>query len=665
MKSPGKPTSRKRGAGILTVLTASTLLLLLGLTVAGTSFHHLSVSNRLHHSQIARNLAEDCLAKGLAKVLAHSPPDAAQPFSGYLSLPQTNSPADERGVLTFDPAELSSLNAKLKNPQLVASFNNIGGESSAPVPGTSLTIPQHSLYLRAVGCDHGIEKAMEAVLWVPPFPYSMAAGGNITISGDSKVASVKDLADLGDITKYLPGSLATNSSDPLQSLTTNGPDVLITGDVQSSGGVTLSAGTTVKGETRLHAGQVHIPTIDVNSYDTSGKPGVTTFSSSSGPNTVSGYAYRDGALNFNSGLTLNGGVIYVKGDLTVNGPISGEGALIATGKLTITGSGQLDSNNHVAFLAKDDLTLTGTSSAHLGASGLLYTEGKLNADYADISGSAAAPVKDINFNNVNMIQEKTLQNVTITTGGGQTPINYPPPNADFAGQILNIPADPGPPARAAVSLDMSSVDFQLKMSAPLSRWEDPVTHEYHMATDYQTTQGGLSWARALVSAGPPPTFNRRPPGVYETITDASGTYQVPPTSSVPPINLNDIRIVYNGTEYSGTDSAPVDAARQEVVDSLVAAQGGQPLTAYQQSIVDGYMSTRLTQSSLLDGLAAQPGNRQKFASISSSNFASHTLTASLPPAETVTFTLNPAVSNASFINLSDRIRVLYWREVPQ
>ena len=660
MKSPGKPSSRKRGAGILTVLTASTLLLLLGLTVAGTSFHHLSVSNRLHHSQIARNLAEDCLAKGLAKVLAHTPPDANPPFTGYMSLPQTSSPVDERGVLTFDNTELAALNSKLKNPQLVVSYNNVGSDTGTTVPGTSISIPEHSVYLRAVGRDHGVEKAMEAVLWVPPFPYSMAAGGNISISGDSKVASVKDLGDLGDVTKYLPGSLATNSVDPTQSLVTNGSNVLITGDLQSSGGVTLSSGTTVRGETRLNAGRVDIPTIDINSYDTSSKPGVTTFSTSSGPNTVSGFAYRDGSLNFNSGLTMNGGVVYVKGDLTINGPISGEGALIATGKLTVTGSGQLNSNNHVAFLAKDDLTLTGSSGGHLGASGLLYTEGKLTADYADISGSAAAPVKDITFNNVNMIQEKTMHNVTFTTGGGQVPIDYPPPNADFTGQTLTLPAAPlGSP----VTLDLSSLDFSLKMDAPLSRWEDPVTHEYHMKTDYQTVQAGNSLAK-----GPPPTFTRRPPGIYETLKDpVSGNfYQIPPpASSVAPVSLSDIKIIYKGTEYAGTDATPVNLARQEAADKVVAAQGGVPLTPTQQAVLNAYLSTRLTQTSLLDGLTYYGQNQGKFIGYSSTNFTEHTATASLPPGERVTFTLNPAVSNASFINLSDRIRVLYWREVVQ
>ncbi len=652
MKSPWKPSSRRRGAGILTVLTASTLLLLLGLTVAGTSFHHLSVSNRLHHSQIARNLAEDCLAKGLAKLLATSPPDTNPPFTGVMTI-SNGDPAEEHGVLTFDTTQLASENAKLKNSQLIQSYNNIGSDTSITIPGTSVTIPEHSIYLRAVGSDHGIERCMEAVVWVPPFPYAMASGGKISISGDSKVASVKDLADLADPTKYLPGSLATNSLDPTDALKLNGSNILVTGDVQSAGGADIASGTVIKGETRLHAGQVNIPTIDITSYDTSAKAGVTTYSSSAGPNNVDGFAYRNGALDFNSGVTLNGGIVYVNGDLTINGPISGEGALIATGKLTINGSGQLNSNNKVALLSKQDMTLTGSSSSHLGASGLLYTEGKLQADYADISGSAAAPVKDIQFTNVNMIQDRTLSNITITTPGGQVAVK-PFVDAGLTNSI-SLPS-------AGLSYNLSNLGFKAKINAPLTRFEDPVTHEYHLNVDYQTTAGGLTQARELVSAGPPPTYQRRPPGVYESFTDAAGGHsQRPATSSVPVLTNSDLQITFQGTTYSGTDSTPVTLARQKVINELE-IQKGSPLTAFELLQVNTRLDLYLTPTSLIDVFMMQ--TPAALIDVGAS-MVEHNETAGLPNGETVTFTMNPGISNASFVNLADRIRLLYWREVAQ
>lgn len=656
MRVSSKGSSRKRGAGILTVLTASSLLLLLGLTVAGTSFHHLSVSNRMHHAQVAKNLAEDCLAKGLAKVLAHSPQDAAMPFSGVMTL-SNGEPLEQSGVITFDAAELPGLNSKLKSTRMIQSFNNIGGETSRNVPGTSITVPEHSIYLRAVGVDHGVERCMEAVLWVPPFPYAMAAGGKISIAGDSKVASVKDLADLSDPTKYLPGSLATNSSATSDALTLDGSNILITGDVQASGGATIGSGTVIRGETRLHAGQVQIPSVDISSYNTSAKPGVTTFSSSSGPNQVDGFAYRNGALDFNSGVTLNGGIVYVNGDLTVNGPIQGEGALIATGKLTITGSGQLNSNNKVALLSKDDMTLTGSSGAPLGASGLLYTEGKLKANYADISGSAAAPIKDVEFSNVNMIQDRGQNEVSVTTAGGQAPLPTSFEAARFNGASVTIPG-------ATFSLD--SLGFTSKVSAPLSRFHDPATNEYHLKVNYQTEMtAGRTTAFEITNPGPPPVYNQLPPGIYESFEDVNGNiYQAPPTSpsSVAPLGLADIEVTLHGVTYSGTDPTPFNLARQEIITALE-AQTGAPLTGTQMNLVNLQL-TKLTQSGVIDTfMMLGTVNREALAGLSS-DLNKHNETAGLPPGETVVFTFNPNISNASFINLADRIRLLYWREAP-
>lgn len=653
MKSPWKPSSRKRGAGILTVLTASTLLLLLGMTVAGTSFHHLSVSNRLHHSQIARNLAEDCLAKGLARLLAHSPPDANPPFTGVMTLSNGN-PLEESGVLTFDPTQVATENTKLKNPQLIQSYNNIGSDTSITIPGTTVTIPEHSIYLRAVGSDHGIEKCMEAVVWVPPFPYAMAAGGQVHISGDSKVASVKDLADLTDPTKYLPGSLATNSLDPNEALKLDGSNILITGDVQAAGGADIAAGTVIKGETRLHANQVHIPTIDISSYNTSSKAGVTTFSSSAGPNNVDGFAYRNGALDFNSGVTLNGGIVYVDGDLTVNGPISGEGALIATGKLTITGSGQLNSNNKVALLSKQDMTLTGSSSSHLGASGLLYTEGKLQADYADISGSAAAPVKDIQFTNVNMIQDRTLNNITINTPGGQVSV---PAFGEASFQASDAVSVSG------YSFSLSALGFKAKINQPVTRFEDTATHELHLNVNYQTQTGGLTKARFLTS-NPPPVYQKQPPGIYESYRDAAGQVsQRAATSTVPYLTPGDLQITYQGNTYSGSDTTPITLARQKVITELE-IQKGSPLSSSELIIVNAKLDFFLNQSTLIDWVMMLPQNGDSLANLGA-GFIEHNDTASLPAGESVTFTMNPGISNASFVNLADRIRLLYWREVAQ
>jgi len=578
-----------------------------------------------------------------------------------MRLPTDSSPIDESGVLTFDPTKVAGLNANFKSTHLIRSYNNLEGTSDVNIDGTGVVIPPQSVYLRAVGVDHGVEKMMECVIWVPPFPYSMASGGPIKVAGQSKIASVKNLADAGDPTKWLPGSLVTNSANASDALVME-DDSLVTGDVQASGGATISPNTVIKGERRFNAPPVRIPNLRIEDYDTSAKTGVTTYNSSSpASNQVDGFAYRDGSLNFNSGVTLNGGVVYVKGDLTVNGQISGEGALIATGKLTVNGASQSSSNNKVALLSKQDMTLTGTSSNHVGATGLLYTEGKLQADYADITGSAAAPTQDsgaIQMSNVNVLQNPAVSNITLQVGGppsGPPPMNFSEASLDAAPYLGSI-------VRLNQSYLISDAQIPFKSRINVTdpnRFKDSATGEFHLPIP-MTSQ----FARDINGA-------TLPDGVYESKLKPDGLhcYQIPSTSGVPPLTEAEMTVTVNGINYAGSDplwrGKLKDAIESKMNSDVLPA--GDPLTTAELtqltgpgSISDAYI---FGQGSLLNYFGGfRPGPQNISNGFISYNTA---LANSSGPGETVTFTLNPGLSNGNFINLADRVRILYWREVPQ
>lgn len=651
MKLPWRAEHKRRGAGLLTVLVTSSLLLMLGLTVAGTSFHHLSVSNRLHHAQAARNLAEDCLAKGIAQIMANH--NAHQPSSPGVFPAIQGAPgvdADGRGYLTFDPAELPTLNGKLSSIKLVKSYNNFGVDSPQPL-GNGKMVPANSAYLMAVGTDHGVERAVECVLYVPPFPYALASGGEVKLSGDSRVASVDNMADATDISKHKPGSLVTNATTGNTAMVLDGDNVVVNGDLQSASGATISANSVVKGEKRLNAGAVKLPKMTIEDYNTIAKPGVTTFNSSAGPSTVSGFAYREGALNFSSGLTLNTGVVYVKGDVTINGEIKGSGAIVATGKLTINGTGELYSGNKVALLSKEDMTIRGTASERLTTNGLLYTEGKFTAENANFFGGAIAPeAGGMDLSNVSMYHVE--ENMSVTIGGGTTSGG----GGGFGG--TSGTGNIGSPATASGgnwapvgSLPIFDWGITAQITAPASRFLDS-NNQYHVV--YESTVAGR--ARDI-------NDNNLPPGRYVSAQGgARGYYDVPaPATSVAPLNPADITVTINGEAVSPNDPQYTTKLHNAIQANAAAAKGG-ALTPTEIAVANAMVDAFFGAPNLVQNVFMNNSGGQEKLRVPSFAAEQYNIT---PNITATTFTPYQDSSNTWYVDWADRIKVLYWRDIPQ
>ena len=89
-------------------------------------------------------------------------------------------------------------------------------------------------------------------------------------------------------------------------------------------------------------------------------------------------------------MELDGALIYVTGNLTVTGNIKGDGALIALGDVKLTGQSTIEADSKVAVISKGDLTLTGTGSERSLFSGLVYSEGKVEASRITVVGGIVA-----------------------------------------------------------------------------------------------------------------------------------------------------------------------------------------------------------------------------------------------------------------------------------
>lgn len=651
-------SQKEKGAGIMTVLIGSTMMLLLAFTVAGTSFHHLSMANRLDHSQTARNLAEAAIARGIAAIQVQHDLYQTPTAADTIKIPP-GAPDNQCGFLTFHPGTAASFQSdNLHQTELFASLNNFGDDNVKYTGGKQ--VPGDCVYLRAVGLDHGVEKAMEAVLYVPQFPWALASAGNVS-AHDTYVAAVKTMADADDPTKHLPANLLSNSQNTSDAMNFTG-NVTITGDVQAAGGAQFNDAT-IKGEKRLFASQAPIPHVDITSYNTQGQAPPSNVFSGSNPTDynrpIQGPAYCDTALTAANGLQLDGGILYVNGPLTVTGPIKGEGAIIATGGIDIQGTGTLTSNNKVAILSGGDLRLRGISEK-LTLSGMLYSEGNVYTDNLRVKGnvigadggSTANPSMLLERTEFFYSDEKTEIQIKMPSTGGTTttfdpgtPLGLDQANTPDTTFTLPMKIDPAQPLTPS---NIQNVTFSTQLASQLDPALDP-------STRFKDGSGNFEISRQTNSAYDA-SGNALPPGVYTARRNSTtgGFYDVAPTTSVAAITDNDMLIYVQGTLYHAGNpaekAAAVSAARAHA-KSVLEGQLGRALDATEVSILNAQLDNRLNNLVPLSYSIGEAAARlEEWASGSTGGGSTVTVTKDFSP--------------SAFLSWAENIRVLYWREVP-
>ncbi|MEW6283337.1 MAG: hypothetical protein AB1758_32310, partial [Candidatus Eremiobacterota bacterium] len=154
---------RARGLSLGSTLLVACLVVTLGLALSGVSVTHLNLSARATSSSSARDLARSVLALAVERIQGNADFGVTGPATDVDPLRVRFGAAPGEGLLTFDPAEARRLGIPL-------SVNNLAGGRSLTAPDGQ-TVPTQSAYLVAVGRSGGLQRRVEAVLHLPPFPY--------------------------------------------------------------------------------------------------------------------------------------------------------------------------------------------------------------------------------------------------------------------------------------------------------------------------------------------------------------------------------------------------------------------------------------------------------------------------------------------------------------
>ena len=385
-----KTKPAKRGASLATVLTLTFVITLLIFALASSSVTHLKLSERATSASSAKNLAESSLALGLERVL--------QDHSFGSTLEDTEpivvegSVSGSFGRLTFDPKVAG-------NWRKQASTNNLAGESS--VAGASgRVVPGHSLHLVGHGEHNGVSRSVEALFFVPSFPFVVATEGSVRTEGNLLIAGVENGAgppetDFSNLEDLRPGDIASNSA-AIDSLNL-GELTTITGDVRSVGGIVVENGAKIEGMISPNREAVEIPRYDISQYDPefTGKSGVQYLDQRTMSRArFEGWVKRDGDLFLRDGTHLDSGVLYVGGDLVISDGITGLGAVFVEGRTTISGRSSLSSDNVVALVSDGNILLSGIAGDPSDFRGIVYTNGGLKTENVTLVGTVIVANQD-------------------------------------------------------------------------------------------------------------------------------------------------------------------------------------------------------------------------------------------------------------------------------
>ena len=383
----------RRGLSVAAVLVMAALIFMLALAVSGASFFHLNLSSRASQEATAQNLAESAVSKVIERVLKRESDtgelDYGEDNQATVEVTHASAPADAFGLATFQP--------NYQGPRPLSPLpclNNLRSDSSVSASNGNL-IPREALYLVGYGVCGNVTRRVEAVVYLPRFPYSVACqgpfrGSELLIAGVEKGKRV--IAGQSVAPEDLKaGHLASNSTLGDQAVALTG-DNRVKGNVQSVSGASLGPNTIVEGSVILGAREVQLPTLDLESYrptldDPSLQRGLTSLERNLHLNET---AYFQGSqMTVLDGLTLDGGVLFVDGDLSVHGGVHGKGALIVTGEVRVNGSGSVATDNVVALLVGGDVRLRGSGQEPKDSvfEGLLYSEGHIDASNLTLVGT--------------------------------------------------------------------------------------------------------------------------------------------------------------------------------------------------------------------------------------------------------------------------------------
>ena len=403
----------ERGHGIASVLVVMAVLACLALTLASTTTFHLRLANRTSQNEQARNLAESVLAKA-KDLMVDNQEMAENPVETDVITAQF-SPESPQGILTFYPPLAEELGVPV-------SVNNLRNDASV-VLADGRSLPPFSAYLAARAEYAGVPKIVETVIQVPLYKYAIATSGPINSSGKLLVASINSETDLSGGLASIPpdelepGHLAAFGTEDTSLDSESAEDgSLITGDVISSGGVSLGPYTDVRGAVEQGQEREDLPELTVTDYDPQNWAGLQTlgqeqYLDDGSSMILEGTWKRQGDLLIQKELNLDGAYIYVDGDVELAEGVGGTGSIFATGDIVLGKASNFDAEDVQALVAGGSITVSGgddasdrdTSMFH----GILFSHGGMTLNNVTVVGSVVnnSPDRDqvMELNNVGLL----------------------------------------------------------------------------------------------------------------------------------------------------------------------------------------------------------------------------------------------------------------------
>lgn len=406
---------RVRGHAMLLCVIFLALFVVLTSLMFSQALRRVYYSRHAEYAQRARWAAEAALARTVAKL---------RKSSAFVSTV---------AVKYEDSSALVHFDAK----QPYASLNNLsgsgGGESSQPLPGSSILVFPDQAHLVSVGECHGVQIVTQIRLSKPPWPFAIYASGAFRSTGGLLLGAVRPGTDVHNFEKsdLLPAELLANSSEA---------DSLYLDGVSTIVGNAKTPGTAFKGDkVEVLLGDVFPgargqdpPILKLASYDPSGHTGVQTLSQSNYAvrEPMSGLVRSSNSLTFQQGLELKGGLLYVDGDVVIeSGGIRGQGLLVATGKVTIKGGSDFAADSRCAVLAGGDLSLKGAGQDSAYFQGLLMANGSGGIDVSGVTLMGAAVASSPSGAKVEIANSRLLYDEKATHVSGEVGFPagvYPP-----------------------------------------------------------------------------------------------------------------------------------------------------------------------------------------------------------------------------------------------
>lgn len=429
-----------RGMSLMSALLLVTIVVIIATVMAAVFTLNINITNRVSNGSVALSEAE----AGISEVLYQ--------ISHKDNIEQDGNQENPKITWGLDGETLRSTITPGMRPDEAYHVVTFDTGSSFPYSTNNTTldndsgyngrvVPDGMLHIISTGYCKGQYRTIECVIEKPPFPFGLATSGPINSVDPIRVLGTTSQASYEDGETDRPGHILCNSPEGVVIGAGDGEGegdgdetkgTFISGFVKSVGPVSIAQPATVRGGIRSHAEATTLTDIKIEDFNLDnpiddGKvpEGVITLVDNEyDKDQVLDVMYKylgGGTLKYNGKIELQQAMLWVDGNLEIAGPVTGEGLIVATGYVKIFKGADLNGTDKMALIAGGDVTLgqEGGLAAANHFSGLVYTEGDLDAKNITVVGNAVANSPDpakgrATLENVILVSNEQTGDMTVT-----------------------------------------------------------------------------------------------------------------------------------------------------------------------------------------------------------------------------------------------------------